>query len=319
MIKRLFLVFLCSLMLLTMISQAFGAASTALSMEISYRKAHAYEQMRIYPQATDAYNKVNDQFFQVFDPEDTSTENIELLSIGASAVFRQTISNCRDYYINMHQLIDQMEGFRKTQDQIDRMLNIVRGLRGENEAAVSRNVYENLLFSRAYNRLGWATKLLEAIAWKNYIVLPLLDIFAMVDESVEDLKQYLMVVGLPYEELYPKMNKSFFSKEPEVELQVKIEEAYNEKLKTMADTSVAFKIYQLTNFEIDKQVLSKILAKRAFNQASQLIHYYESPSVRKDFVQARYAYTLDAVLSSNNAPVFKHMDEMMRIIGIRSQ
>ena len=79
---------------------------------------------------------------------------------------------------------------------INDVFSLIISYRQDETTLLSRDLYVELLFSRAYNRIAWSNKLLLGTPWKNYIVLPTQDIISMLDLAIDDLEQYLEFEGV---------------------------------------------------------------------------------------------------------------------------
>ncbi len=146
------------------------AAEKLLTLEDQYKHAVRLEKLQLFPEAQDAFIKILDRF--------TNRPSAEQLPLAASTALHLSKVTGKNNYFNMHQLVQQIDSFAKTQDALDHLITVVPDTH-----------YPDVLLARGANRIAWANKLLTGIPWKNYIVVPPADILGMVELGIQDLER----------------------------------------------------------------------------------------------------------------------------------
>ncbi|NBV42101.1 hypothetical protein EBR96_04960 [bacterium] len=276
-------------------------------LEIKYREGLQMEQLRLFPQARTVYLDLGRQFIKSAEAVKSRDQMVAQLPVIISAVYRLGIVTARDNYYNVHPLVYQLDSFQDTQSVIDQVLMIVGDLRRSGSVAVDRSVYEGLYFSRAYNRIGWANKLLQGTVWKNYIVYPPSDLIGMMGVAVSDLEQLLR-----FQEL-PNTLKGFpEGKEP----QQLLLDRFSERFLSLPKDGLEYRTHRLMNSEDDPVNLAKLTTKRTYNQIYGIIDLYYTPTSQATLAAGRANNTLERILSKDNQPLFKLFDQLVAQIGI---
>jgi len=288
--------------------------------EIKYREGMQLEQLRLYPQARAIYVDIAKQFVRAADTGKSKEALVNQLPVVLSSVYRMGIVTARDNYYNVHPLVYQLDSFQETQTLIDQVLVIMGEFR--RQGLVSRYLYESLYFSRAFNRVAWANKLLIGTAWKNYVICPPSDVVGMVALAMADLDQLLVLQELP-----PNLNAlSVLYKEPinkDVTRDVKerdvsqiLTDRYADRFKQWSKDSLEMRTYRLMNFEDDQINLSRLTTKRTLNQVYGVLEFYNSQDTQQAIALGKSNYTLERILSKDNQPFFKSLEQLVSFLGI---
>ncbi|MCP4049339.1 MAG: hypothetical protein GY730_01345 [bacterium] len=290
----------------------------AKNLQFLYESAHNLELIRSYNGARAKYLSVCRKFIRTYEAAENKRSVYSDLPVAISAVFRLSIVTGKNNYSNLFQLSEQMDFYKETHDLIEKMLAVLVDIRSGSSNLVSVFQYEDLLFARAYNRIGWANKLLQGIPWKNYIVFPLGDILGMLDMAVKDLKQQLVFEGISYASLAMKYKRGMFRKKYSDEIYHAYEFNVSKRLKALDKRSLELRTYQLMNFENDIEKLAGIIALRRCGRAYDLIDYYSSEYVQGIINRSKKYHTLNDILSSKNNSLFNVFDKMINVIGIKN-
>jgi hypothetical protein len=284
-------------------------------LEGQYRRAAALEEMRLFPEAREIYDRVADRAFEKLQNRVDSPAFDAFLPVLSSAVFRLSVVTSRDNYANVHQLALQIEDFGKVQTDTDRLIVWLQSGRRPS-GANGHSLVSSMLFARAYNRISWANKMLEGIAWKNYVVMPPSDIIGMVEVAVADLDQILRQEQVPSDP--PTGLFHWFRKNSKTPSYDDYSQGLAKQLVQLGDSSSELRSLRMMNLQDDPQILSRIIAKRYFYQAYEISDYRRSAKVKDILADSKSRYTLESILSSKNKALFDVMDDLVQILGIRS-
>lgn len=275
--------------------------------EPKYRDGMQMEQLRLYPQAKAIYIDIGRQFIRMSEGGRAKESLVAQLPVVLSAVYRLGVVTARDNYYNVHPLVYQLDSFQDTQTVIDQVLIIMGDLR--RQGLVGRSLYESLYFSRAFNRVAWANKLLIGTAWKNYVICPPTDVIGMMSMAMSDLDQLLVLQELP-----PNLKSLAVSKEKEpAQL---LSDKYMDRFKPLAKDSLEMRTYRLMNFEDDPVNLAKLTSKRTLNQVYGVLEFYNAPETQQMIAFGKTNYTLERILSRDNQPFFRVYEQLVTLIGI---
>lgn len=250
--------------------------------ELSYRSAYRLEELRLYEQAYDGYKTVAKKLIKQHARRPLSVADTSLL---ISATFRLSMANANYQFKTFNKLIDQLEGFNETTD----LINDVMGLLKSHPMAIPQSQYSHLLFARAYTQLGLSYKLLNGIAWKNYIVYPQKDILDMIDMAMLDLSQALMFQGVLVK--------------PDASL-ADYEALASEKITALPPAGIEFQTLQRLLLSQDTAIMAKSYAKRLYQQTYEVVMYYQKKDVQDILAKAKSRTTLQEILSPSNKPIF---------------
>ena len=176
--------------------------------------------------------------------------------------------------------------------------------------------FNSLYFARAYNRIGFANKLLQGTPWKQYIVYPPADIINLIKVSQEDLRYYLFIEGVPYERLDATKSELSFFDVTELEMEEAFLKPMQERFETLEKESSEFDTYRFSNLQDDSELLAKIKAKRNYNQSYDVIRLLETKYAKKQLDLARKRYTFDSILSEENNDFFMLINKVADTVGI---
>ncbi len=276
--------------------------------ESKYRDGMQMEQLRLFPQAKGIYVDIGRQFIRMSETGRPKEALLTQLPVVLSAVYRMGIVTARDNYYNVHPLVYQLDSFQDTQTVIDQVLTIMGDLR--RQGLVGRSLYESLYFSRAFNRVAWANKLLIGTAWKNYVICPPTDVIGMMSMAMLDLDQLLVLQDLP-----PSLKAMAIPTKDKDPAQM-INDRYADKFKQLPKDSLEMKMYRFMNFEEDPANLARLTSKRTLNQVYGVLEYYNMPETQQMIALGKTNYTLERILSKDNQPFFKVYEQLVTMIGI---
>ncbi|MFT5171543.1 MAG: hypothetical protein ACI9BD_001320 [Candidatus Marinamargulisbacteria bacterium] len=297
------------------------AGLEVMPAETQYKEALSLEKLFLFKQAREVYIGIFDRFQK--QVESNPEASLDMLPVAASAVFRLGIVTARDNFYNPYPLMDQLIHFEVAHNRIEKLLIQIEGFRVSHPDQLADFQFNSLFFARAFNRLGWASRLLQGTPWKNYVVFPISDVLNMMQIAVLDLERLLANEGLHY-----NRQKSFVGK-ISLWFQQRILNrtmpssyaGYRAKIKdrlaTMPESSIVYKSMVLTNNETDRDLLSRISAKRYFYQANELIGYYYSSSVQRSLASSRSFQTMDQIVSPRNRRLFSIVERMIADMQIK--
>lgn len=283
-------------------------------LEDIYREGLQLEQLRLYPEARQKYLQVTKLFFKDKKQQTNHEIDSKMLPVIIGSGVRLSIVTAKDNYHNMYQLVHQIEMFKASHTTIENVLDLVVNLRHYKQVTIPKTLYSDLLFSRAYNRIAWANKLLLGIPWKNYIVFPPQDIIGMVQLAMVDLEAYLEFQGVaqPVNSLKIKSRKERKGRyRYDRYLNV-----FQKNIDSIDKESLLFRTKELINSESNKDKLAMIEAKRAYYQGYKLTYLYRSKRSQTILNHAKSNYTLDAILSDKNERLFSLFNDMISLLHI---
>jgi hypothetical protein len=288
----------------------------AQNMSAHYREAYRLEQIRTYHKARKEYLNICKNFIARYDKAQDKKLLLGDVPLAIGAVVRLSVVTGKDNYANLYQLVSQMNSYKETHKIIEKMLNIIVEYRLKNRAYVSEYVLGEVLFARAYNRIGWANKLLISIPWKNYIVFPLSDLLGMVDVAIKDLKQLLLYDGISYSDAVNISSRGLLINRDTEKLYLAYYDLFNNRIEVINHSSLDYKIFQKIYFKSEASSLSSVMAEKRSYQAFKLVDYYYSDFVKGVLKRARRYHDMESIIGAKNRDVFQVLDEMVSIMGI---
>lgn len=339
--KLLRLILFCAAILILNIFNSFALeTSTAPAgetppskLENRYREINKLEKMRLFRLARRSYLETLHTYLQQAKSPKFSKKLIQDLPVAVSLAFRLSIVTGKNNFFNNNKLIQQIEFYNDSNTEINNLLSFIINLSELEDSLLRRRLIGLLLFARGYNQLGFAYKLLQAIPWKNYIVYPPADIQGMIQSSIQDFDQSLMLEGVPYQRYNQELveNKSELITTPSIVINPEnsvsvntVLNAYDEmkhffysQFNENIENLPIYKTYLLINFENDPEILSQIQAKRCYYQVFNLLDYYHSEEIQEILAQSKDYYTLEDILSPVNKPIFKALSQMVGYLGLR--
>lgn len=298
------------------LSIATATYSSTISLSVAentYRQAFRYEELRLYEKAYSEYYKLNKQLVLKLANQSKSISP-EYLSLAISTAFRMSINNSKRQFNTFNKLIDQIKGFSETLDEINGVLAIIKQYNQQSKTPVPQSQYGHLLFARAYTQIGLSYKLLNSIAWKQYIVYPQSDILDMIHMAMLDLNQVLKFEDIPRDLIELSVKNSDIS--PSNRL-AGYETILSEKISKLDSSSIEFQTLQRLDLKNDPVILAKSYAKRMAIQVYDVLAYYYSDRVQKTLKDQRNEYSLESILGEANKPVFEIVTKLTEKIGLK--
>ena len=271
--------------------------SAALSKSESlYRETYQTEQLGFYGKARQDYYSLCRDILNKKQPNSTTnlTERIPIL---VSAAFRLGVVTSKTNYFDVHPLAYQLEIFKATDDMLEEVILYMVQQHELHPNLIPKQEYALLFFARAYNRIGWSSKLVYAITWKQYIVHPPSDCVMMLYSAADDLTYLKDSEGATDLE---KVNATLWST----------------RLKKLEKSSLEYRTYQLTNLEDDPDELASIFYKRYTQNVFPTLTYIRSQSVTTALDESLKNSAYQDILSKKNSPLFEVFGEVIKKIGI---
>lgn len=283
--------------------------------ESRYRQAYQLESDRFFDRARTQYYRITKTFTR--RSSRLTTQNIvEQAPLIISAGFRLGIATSKTAYYEMHPLSHQIELFKATDTMLQNLIVFFSEFNELYPNLLPKAQFNSLYFARAYNRIGFANKLLQGTAWKQYIVYPPSDIINLIKVSQEDLRYYLFIEGVPYERLDATNSALSFFDNTELEMDEAFLAPMKARFEKLEKTSSEFSTYRFSNLQDDPELLAKIKAKRNYNQAYDVIRLLESKYAKKQLELGRKRYTYSAILSPENNDFFMLINNVADTVGI---
>lgn len=313
MVSILRLVLLCLLVVSPLL--ASSETDSDVLYETRYRQAHRFESNRFFDRARANYFRITKTFTR--RSSRLTTQNIvEQAPLIISAGFRLGISTSKTAYYEMHPLSHQIELFKATDTMLQNLIIFFSEFHEEYPDLLPKTQFNSLYFARAYNRIGFANKLLQGTPWKQYIVYPPADIINLVKVSKDDLRYYLFIEGVPYERLDETKSALSFFQDTDLEMDAAFLAPMQARFKGLEKKSSEFDTYRFSNLQDDPELLAKIKAKRNYNQAYDVIRLLESRSAQKQLDLGRKRYTFSSILSEDNNDFFMLINKVADTVGI---
>lgn len=280
------------LALLCLSTTCFGMSKA----EQSYRASFQTEKLGLYDKARQGYYQVCVEALNKKEAQNTInlTERIPVL---ISAAFRLGIVTSRACFYEVHPLGYQLDMFKDADDIIQQTILLVSRLNDENPNLLPKQTYSTLYFARAYNRVGWSSKLVFAIPWKQYVVHPPTDCVLILKAASDDLVAMKELDNV-------------------TDVDMAVTSFWSVRLKKLDKASLEYRTYQMSNIEYDADILAGIFSKRYQQIIFPTITYIQSQAVIDAFDEARKNTTYQDILSKKNSPLFDVFSEVSRKIGI---
>jgi hypothetical protein len=283
--------------------------------ESRYRQAHRFETNRFYDKARTSYYRITKTFTRR-SSRLTTTNIVEQAPLIISAGFRLGIATSKTTYYEMHPLSHQIELFKSTDKMLQNLIIFFSEFHEEYPELLPKTQFNSLYFARAYNRIGFANKLLQGTPWKQYIVYPPADIINLIKVSKDDLRYYLFIEGVPFERQDAKRSALSFFDDTDLEMDEAFLDPMSDRFKVLEKNSSEFDTYRFSNLEDDPNLLTKIKAKRNYNQAYDVIRLLEDKQSKKLLELGRKRYTYDSILAEENNEFFMLINRVADTVGI---
>ena len=313
MVSILRLVLICLLAISPLV--ASPSTESESPYENRYRQAHRFESNRFFDRARTNYYRITKTFTRR-SSRLTTSNIVEQAPLIISAGFRLGIATSKATYYEMHPLSHQIELFKATDTMLQNIIIFFLDFHELYPDLLPKTPFNSLYFARAYNRIGFANKLLQGTPWKHYIFYPPADIINLINVSQEDLSYYLFIEGVPYERLDATKSELSFFDVTELEMEEAFLKPMQERFETLEKESSEFDTYRFSNLQDDSELLAKIKAKRNYNQSYDVIRLLETKYAKKQSDLARTRYTFDSILSEENNDFFMLINKVADTVGI---
>ena len=281
-------------------------------LEKSFKSGLQHEQLRLYNDASKVYLGLSKSILaRANNNKQLEQEFFPLL---ISAGVRLSITTAKDMYQNMYPLVHQLESFKQVNNIINDIFSLIIRYRQQDNTILPRDLYVELLFSRAYNRIAWSNKLLLGTPWKNYIVLPTQDIIAMLGLAIDDLEQFLEFEGV-VNTLSRQSRRLLSTSRNQLDYQFFLDQ-YKAKFQGIEKASLIFRTKELINFQSDPNLLASIAAKRSFYQAYNIINYYKSKKSQYVLEEGRSRLTLTKITADENQQLYELFHDLVTKLSI---
>ena len=281
-------------------------------LEKKFKTGLQHEQLRLYSDASQTYLEIAKTLLE--KSKKSTGLDADYFPLLISSGVRLSVVTAKDMYKNMYPLVHQLESFKQVNNIIDDVFSLIIAYRQDDTTLLSRDLYVELLFSRAYNRIAWSNKLLLGTPWKNYIVLPTQDIISMLDLAIDDLEQYLEFEGV-VNTLSRQPRRLLSTRNNDMNYEFFLDQ-YKNKMTAIEKQSLVFRTKELINFQSDPQLLAAIGAKRSFYQAYQIINLYRSKKSQHILSYGRTKLTYDAITNEDNQPLYNLFHDFIEKLSI---
>lgn len=292
-----------------------SSSETEAPYENRYRQAHRFETNRFFDKARTSYFRITKTFTRR-SSRLTTANIVNQAPIIISSGFRLGVSTSKAAYYEMHPLSHQIELFKATDKMLQNLIIFFSEFHEEYPELLPKTQFNSLYFARAYNRIGFANKLLQGTPWKQYIVYPPADIINLIKVSKEDLRYYLFIEGVPYERQDATQSALSFFDDEALEMDEAFLAPMKARFETIEKASSEYDTYRFTNLQDDPELLTKIKAKRNYNQAYDVIRLLETRYAKKQLDEARKRYTFSSILSEDNNDFFTLINNVADTVGI---
>lgn len=274
----------------------FASPCFAMSKaEQMYRDAFKAENLGLYDKARLGYYQACVETLN--KKEIQNTVNLtERMPVLISAAFRLGIVTSKTCFYEVHPLGYQLDMFNDADEMVQQAILLSSNLHDDYPALIPKQTYAPLFFARAYNRIGWSSKLVFAIPWKQYVVHPPTDCILILQSASDDLQAMCTIDGVNQE--------------------TATSEFWVPRLKKLDKASLEFRAYQLMRIENDPEILASNFAKRYQQFVFPTITYIQSQVVKDAFDEARKNTTYQDILSKKNSPLFEVFSETPKKIGL---
>lgn len=278
-------------LLICLASPCFALSKT----EQMYRDAFKAETLGLYEKARQGYYQACVETLN--KKEALNTVNLtERMPVLISAAFRLGIVTSKTCFYEVHSLGYQLDMFKDADEMVQQAILLSSNLHDDFPALIPKQTYAPLFFARAYNRIGWSSKLVFAIPWKQYVVHPPTDCIMILQSASDDLQAMCAIDGVDQE----KATMEFWLP----------------RLKKLDKASLEFRTYQLMRIENDPEILASNFSKRYQQFVFPTLTYIQSPIVKDAFEEARKNTTYQDILSKKNSPLFEVFSETPKKIGL---
>jgi len=277
--------------------------------ESYYRFSHQLEVSYLYGQANVHYDTLIRKLTTGREKNDIKIPR-ELMPLAIASAYRQSVVVAKENFSSSNKLIDEIRDFEAVNQNIDFILENITKINSQSESPIPKEAYACLFFARAYNRIAWSHKLLQSVAWKNYIVTPLDDIRGMLQQSQRDLNRFLELEG---------MNTLILAnpQDSEAALIEKTTQFYIKNSAAWTGDNPVWACYRYAFFETDKAALAKTFAKRNIGQAAAAAQYLGTDFAVKALDEAGHPMSVDQIIGQSREGIFLVSAKLVDLMGYR--
>ncbi|RAP32854.1 hypothetical protein DID75_03805 [Candidatus Marinamargulisbacteria bacterium SCGC AG-410-N11] len=308
------ILFFCSIFFfsITLNGSTNSFSASLESCQFQYEDSFRFESNQLYSKAYSKYLSNHKHLVKLIKSSDKDQiQSLMPLLISNTYRLGASVRKMTFNYMNpLYKQLDFIDNYNQCVETIIAQVMLQESINGKSE------LLSLLYFSRALNHITWSYKLLNAIAWKQYVVYPTNEILNMLGFAMKDFQRVCSIFDIQYSDyefgsengwLTNKSDQDFYS------IQQDLEHLFiNDNDNRMYLETLQF-IYNST----DLNTISEMELSRFYNEICQTLFYFNSNKVNSILRSAKKYHSYDEIMGSKNKPLFYLFEELAMILNLK--